>query len=331
MNWRSFPNDPIERFLADAERAARRGERGLALDLIVLALDTAPSDPAVLVRAHAIRAMLPSAEPTVDTTVEPSAAAPSIIPAAEPETPGVPDGESLFSPLPPIIGLELGMLDDEDDLDLQPAELTFEQLVSGATPDISNQTRRRSRVVVRALWGLLALGLVGVIIIGTRPATIDGVTSAIRRIYDPHARAEHLASKGRYEEVVGLLQGRISEVQPGRRVEARLLLGEALIETGREAAAIHELERAVRTDTGWRNALEAARLLVRADASRSAADAYLLAFERGAPMELWPEIAEGQAVAGRAEQALYIRQLVERGQPLPSEPMDRPEDAPPEP
>lgn len=54
--------NPVEKFLHDAERAARNGDRKLAMELIVLALDTAPWDPSVLMRAYAVRNMLPQVQ-----------------------------------------------------------------------------------------------------------------------------------------------------------------------------------------------------------------------------------------------------------------------------
>lgn len=313
---RPLSGDPIERFLADAERAARRGDRDLALDLIVLALDTAPSDPAVLVRAHSIRAMLPVAPevapPAADTEAPASSSShkPEAPPSFDPVVPQAKAASDLFVPLPDLNEVRLDSYEEDIDFLLKPQ--APETLAAEVTAELQPaQPRGRSKVVY-LLWVLLAIGLLGALVVTTNPGAIDAASAAIRRTYDPFAKAEHLFEKRRYDETIALIRDRFAEFQPNEQVPARLILAEALLTTGDTVAAQRELAQAILSDTGWRDAFTAARLLTRANALNEAAGAYLLAFERGAPQEQWEEIANGQETAGRSDQALYIRQLINR-------------------
>lgn len=324
-----LPNDPIERFLADAERAARRGDRELALELIVLALDTAPGDPAILVRAHAIRAMLPTADQSFAQRQAPPAIETRLSPPdpAEPSSLHDDEASGLFLPLPSVEDLRLETPDapDEDLVSLlqsAPTETTGPEVEVGpeGPEEDSWRPRRHSRSLVYVLWVFLVLGVLGAIVTAMNPAIIDGVASAIRRTYDPYARAEHFLAQRRYADVIDALSDRIGDLSPTQQISARLFLAEAYVETEDTTAAIRELQLALENDTSWRNAMTAARLLSRVAALQAAASAYLLAFERGAPLEQWTEIAAGLDSAGRTEQAQHIRQLLGRDVPADTGP-----------
>lgn len=334
MKTAAFAGDPIERFLADAERAARRGDRELALELIVLALDTAPAgDPATLVRAHAIRAMLPATEQSSDSrapTVDVVSPAPKQEEALVSFESSDDAAERLFTPLPPMEELQIEHSDISDTdvasvLGLPPPQPGVAELSSD---DVAQEeegrwkSRRYSRGLVYSLWAVLLVGLLGAVVVLLNPGIVDSAAFAVRRSYDPYARAEYLLGQKRYAEVVETLNGRIKTLRPEHQVSATLFLAEAYIEAGDTTEAIRELKRVLTVDSRWRDAMNAARLLLRAGAPDIAASAFLLAFERGAPLEEWEEIAAGLTAGGRTEQAQHIRQLLGYDEPEEVAPLD---------
>jgi hypothetical protein len=78
----------VHRFLADAEEAARQGDRARALDLIILALDTMPGNTEVLMRANLVRDTLSAGAETPMPPVS------GVSPAASPIVPAPPAGRT---------------------------------------------------------------------------------------------------------------------------------------------------------------------------------------------------------------------------------------------
>lgn len=322
-------SDPVERFLQDAENAAREGDAALALDLLVLALDTAPGDPAVLVRTHAIRDMLPDV-PVPDA----STAGPSVAPEAEsdgppssaptpdfkPPSPGSDDVLISF----PDLDAESDTDDDgyfapfDDPSDPDPAlaeDSDLERISPEATDTEPYVPPKRSLALTIALYSILVAGLGAAVVATVNPAILDEAALFVERLTDPLAKGRHLLTTGRAGEALDVLQAYRSEVPPSKGPELSYLLAWGHVELGDTARALISGKAALGPDTRWETARDVARLFSRVEDRVAAADAYLFSFEQGAPWEMMEEIAQGQLDAGRLEQARHLYELMARTAP----------------
>lgn len=310
--------DPIERFLLDAERAARRGEREIALDLILLALDTAPGDPAVLVRAHAIRAMIPEDErtaPNNEPTIEPKIELPDPVELSTAARPSATTRPHIVFDLPDPKELRLvesgtEFIENEVDVPKRFAESTStvaHKQISRPTP-----TRTRPKPMIWALWVLLGLAVLIAVGVVRNPQLAQRIVDVAQRYYDPVAAARHALEAGRFDRAERLLQEALAGQQ--KSTAAYILLGEVRLAQGDSGRAIATVLDGLPIMSHWSDLISAARLVMRAGDAAQAADIYLLAFEKGAPFETWREIAEAQQLAGRALQASHLLELLRRSE-----------------
>lgn len=309
--------ESVERFLSDAEAAARRGERQLGLDLLLLALDTNPGDPAVLARAHAIRQALP--EPVAGE------ARGRIASPADGAVTEEPSGESGGLMLPDLDDL----LDDDEPFQLgggigagfaplgpDPAEVERKRLereeAERQAERQQQRAARRQRMARRILWPLLVSMFLLLLILVVNPSFLGRVAQYGKGLLDPVAKVESALEEGRYAEARSMLREIPLTAQGARfeRVRGTLLLAE-----GDTASGVEAWRMALERDRSWEFALDVAAQMLQSELSRPAAETYLLAFERGAPWEYWGEIAEALYAGGMREQAQRLYELRVQGAP----------------
>jgi hypothetical protein len=295
--------NPIDRFLADAESAARAGDYGRTFELLLLALDTEPGDLSVLSRAQAVRKLLP----------------------AQVTTPGIEvRGRPTVAPVLVPIGEQIIVEDDEEDM----AEM-LRRVRSAGVPDRGGGLAARSRHVEkpamtqqpgrtaaarsgRLLWIALVPGLVLAGLALASPGRLGGLLDHVAGARDPLARAERLVERGRPQEASPLLEMLTRDGSPEARAWAHFLLGRIAMEQGdAEGARVH-LVRGLANERDWRRSLEAADLLDAAGFATDAATAYRLGFDNGAPIERWSAIAAGLRRAGDEGGARNIESSLER-------------------
>lgn len=305
--------DPVERFLLDAERAARRGDRDVALELIALALDTAPGDPAVLVRAHAIRAMAPEDERILGDNEN----------IASLRVLDVPDPieEIVVNPEPKTSlddQLVKNSVSDSEEVALQGdnrfsppvdewLDATLFDISQGALSQSVPQVRSR---LVWLLWAALGIVVVGGIGILRDPQRIQDFILVVQRYFDPVEGAKHAIQAGDLDRAEILLHKALEERRGAP--ESYLLLAEVRLVRGDSSTAAKIIVDGLSTILAWEDLLRAARLVAQAGDVIRAAEIYLLAFEHGAPPELWREIAAAQQRAGHEQQAQHLLDLLQR-------------------
>ncbi|HEX7121277.1 MAG TPA: tetratricopeptide repeat protein [Gemmatimonadaceae bacterium] len=324
-------HDPIDRFLQDAERAARQGDRERALELLLLALDTAPGDATVLVRAHAIRNLLPTegargADSFFGSGTD--VVAPAVV--APGEGVGVPNVRTA-EPASSIPVAPPGLLLTLQDLDTavieEPDRVEEEEMVefvlpvetepeTAPRPPLFSPTVRKAAIYV--LWSALGIGLFTMLLALVHPPAVEGVMRRWQAMFNPLVRAEMAADAGRWDEAAS--SAREATQDPATAGPAYLLLGRALLAQGNVREARSALNRVVALDSSWVTALHAGRLLLQAGDTASAAQALLFAFERSAPSEYWREIANVLRRAGRAEASNIERLLfgITQAPPIPA-------------
>lgn len=183
--------DTVDRYLIDAEAAATSGDRDLALELIALALDTAPGDPTVLMRAYAIRSPLADRmeggrREKASFLGEPEAA-PAVVTAA-----GNDQG----------VEAELTLLDRDDSLapgsgsaaadvtvsawELPPVDAARALDLASTAPSASQRPAPRvalPRPLLYGAWGTLAVGLFAALLIALTPGSLTWVWTLRARLF----------------------------------------------------------------------------------------------------------------------------------------------------
>jgi hypothetical protein len=151
------------------------------------------------------------------------------------------------------------------------------------------------RLVV--LLSLVVVATTGAVLLGVRPwggggATTEAAAAALRL--------------GNPREAVSIL-----DRFPEPDTRALLVRGQALLALADTPAAALSLQKAVgHPGATAEDVISGARMLARLPCCAAmAADAYIVAFERGIPSERVPEIAQQLERAGRSDQARRIRDL----------------------
>jgi hypothetical protein len=274
--------NPVDRFLADAEAMARRGEVARTFEFLLLALDTEPGDLSVLSRAQAVRKLLPAevGSPSLDLKGDPT------------------DVPLLPTDLPKIGAIQL-VEDVYEPMDPRELKKAMESARAASSrkpsPKINNG---RQRKLSSLLWKMTIAAFVAAALVIAKPGMITKGVELLQASRDPLVKAERLYSAGNALSAVELAKAALESGNTGTTVRANLLLGRIAIEGGDISSATRHLIRASSDDSGWEIPMEAGRLLLVAGDTSAAADAYRRAFHNLAPMSEWPAIISVLRAAG---------------------------------
>lgn len=318
-------HDPVDQFLMDAERAAKHGDRQTALDLIVLALDTAaPGDPSVLVRAHGIRTLLAAAYEPGDRSPRPDPVSTS--PVAE-------DLSALLD-LPEIGQISLRDREEEEQAERQfsvfaPVEMDDAEAPTApahyrreVAPEVAVPKKKRRRITVHpalVLWPvLMAVGFFA-FQSWRRPDFLQSAVHRVQGLWDPFIRAQQALDEGDLPRAARAAEQLLGA---GEHTSfSHLVLGLDAQARGSAREALLHLRQVAEPNVPWERAWQAAEALAELGETAAAADAYFAAYQAGAPIDRWPTIAGALDAAGRPSTAANIREIL-GGRRSKSEPTD---------
>lgn len=279
----------VDRFLADAEKCARNGERELAYSLLELALLNAPNDPRVLARVEEIRSL-----------ISPGVLRKEVARSAE--LPDLP----VFAPKASedrAVEFDDDGYDEYSDWRAEP-NVALSARETWPEEEAPSNLKGRITSLVLLLVTLLAAGAYV-----ARPQEVVNLIS-YRQLVHPVDKAVGLRLAGNTDAALAELR-RVGPTDD-RLVEALLLRAEILSSGDDEVAAEQAWQEVVsHPGVTWNELLKAARWYYE-KGRRDARDIYLLAFERGAPAQHWLEIAKVQSSQGNVRAAIAILQLIVR-------------------
>lgn len=272
----------LDRLLLDAEARALRREPREALLLLRWAATIASRAvmPRVLLAFHRVRALHPMSDP--------SARVPSSESPVETDHLGFPVPR--FAIRPPDL--------DRTAFVPAPRFAPGMRIETDGESAIHPRLRPRGRPRFSVLVGVAGLvAAAGAVLMGVRPTSGGGAAT--------EAAAAALRT-GNPREAVALL-----DRLPDPDAPALIVRGRALLALADTPAAALSLQKAVEHPRATADdVISSARELARLPCCAAmAADAYMVAFVRGAPSDQVPEIAQQLERAGRADQAKRIRDL----------------------
>lgn len=287
-------NDNVERFLTDAEKCARNGERELAYSLLELALLNAPDEPEVFARVEKVRALISS---DIKAQVESEKS------TSLPELPS----------FAPILNESVAEKRGDDGDDMYAHWYSDSGTDMGIEEDLGEEEEGRSKRMP-LLLSLVVL-FVTVLAAGAYVINPQGAANLVyyQQVLHPVDKAKNLQLSGDIDAAVSELE-RVTP-RDERVMEALLLKAEILTLANDEAQATRAWQEIViHPEVTWRELLRVARWYFEKGDVR-AKDVYMLAFERGAPAEHWLEVAKAQASQGNTRGAAAIYQLIMRKLP----------------
>lgn len=322
----AYTEEPVIRFLRDAEEAAERGERETALDLLLLALDIAPGEPTVLAQAHRIRARLPVPKREEDEWgldfMEGSNLALddmknlSDAKKNKPSAFSLPEMNVLLEddePEPNFGGYSLEKVISGPGLGIVPPQEASGEEEGQGTKKSSRTTRGQKKFTRYILWPVLGVLALLLVLVATSPDFLGTVANFGASWFDPLAQAESELAEGNAPGARTLALPLVETETGIRKGRALFVLAGAAWEEGEMARGNEYALEAAQSSQDWEFSLSVARALKDVGALEAATGAYVASFEQGAPHEHWLEMADALYEAGYVGRARTFYNLWERG------------------
>lgn len=264
---------PADHLLDRARALLDREEYDLVMGLLVAAIDNAPGDEDVVLRADALRGRVAEARAAAtnkrasdDATSERRERPRAVVPTAT--------------------------------------------VVTDPRHGESTRPKGRSRVAVVSAWSLLLMALGAATLIVLSPERVETLI-AYHQLQDPFDVAREHARAGQADRAIAQAERLVDA--DDRAGAALLFIAEVARAAGDEAAERTALSRAARhPGAPWEVTLDAARRLLHLGADEAAIRGYTNAFQRGAPAEFWLEIAQVFHDLGRTEPATSLYRTILR-------------------
>lgn len=285
-----------EQFLERARALIDRGDHASALSLLVVAMDNAPGDSAVVSAAEELRQRIARAQEMQAGLAKRASAA---------RRPGMPSRSQNRRPMSTPSAIEafedMGLAPD-------PAPNTSAEPVTEQAPG-----RRRSPLFVAVAWLVLVAAMSVVLAVLVFPGKVETFV-AYRQFEDPYSAAVRLQAAGDFAGASDQLDLLIR--RGDRASHALLLLAEIHRAQGDSTEEVAALQRAAsHPEASSDDVLAAARRLRELGDATSAVAAYQAAFTRGISPDHWLEIAAAFLEYGRTEAAISLYRTILRSQP----------------